>query len=49
MEWKEWQIQILILIPDPDNKQKYIGIGEIFKDSNKDKSENIKLIIQPTN
>jgi len=39
----------IILKPDPDNKQKYIGIGEIFKDSNKDKSENIKLIIQPTN
>ena len=39
----------IILKPDPDNKQNYIGIGEIFKDSNKDKSENIKLIIVSMN
>ena len=39
----------IILKPDPDNKQNYIGIGVVFNDTKKHKSENIKLIIQPIN
>ena len=39
----------IILKPDPDNKQNYIGIGVFHNDTKKYKSENIKLIIQPIN
>ena len=39
----------IILKPDPDNKHNYIGIGVVFNDTKKHKSENIKLIIQHIN
>ena len=39
----------IILKPDPDNKHNYIGIGVVFNDTKKHKSENIKLIIVSMN
>ena len=39
----------IILKPDQNNKQKYIGIGVFYDDKKKHKSENIKIILEPTN
>ena len=38
-----------LLKPDPDNKHNYIGIGVVFNNTKKHKSENIKLIIVSMN
>ena len=39
----------IILKPDQNNKQKYIGIGVFYDDKQKHKSENIKIILEPAN
>ena len=38
----------VFLSPDKNNKKSYIGTG-VHNDENKDKSENIKLILEPLN